>query len=137
MNGHAISAGLLVLGANILIGVGAASCWVAYTSGDESGIQYIFLPLGAMIAGFGLVPLGLSRLEPGVPRLALAPLGSAAGVGLLAVLPWLTDLGNRLDGLGAPLGLVLLVLHVPVTIVSVRAALRAGPEPAAQAPAQA
>lgn len=128
MNGHAVSAALLVLGADLIIALGAASCWAAYTSGDPSGIQYIFLPLGAMIAGFGLVPLLLSRLEPRVPRLALAPLASAAGVGILAALPWVTRLGNRLDGPGAALGLVLLVLHVPVTVISVRAALRAGPD---------
>lgn len=139
MNGHAVSAALLVLGANLLIAVGAAGCWMAYASGDESGIQYIFLPLGAMAAGFGLVALMLSRLEPRVPRLALAPLASAAGVGLLALLPQLTRLGydGNLDGLGALLGLVLLVLHVPVAFISVRAALRAGPGTPAEAPARA
>lgn len=131
MNGHAVSAGVLVLGANLLIGVGAVGCWGAYTSGDLSGIQYIFLPLGTLVAGFGLVLLGLSRLEPRVPRLALAPLGSAAGVGLLALLPLLTRLGydgSRIDGPGALMAFALLVIHVPVTIISVRAALRAGPE---------
>lgn len=55
------------MGANALIAFGTLCCWAAYGSEDPSGVQYVFLYLGAYIAagaGIGVVALRLLRVVP-------------------------------------------------------------------------
>lgn len=56
-----------MLGVNALMALGTFCCWVAYASGDPSGIQYMFLCIGAYIAaaaGAGVLALRLLRVVP-------------------------------------------------------------------------
>lgn len=137
VNRDAVTAATLVLGANLMTALGTAAIRMAYASGDVSGIQYIFLWMGAMAAGIGVVLLMLSRRDPRVPRLALAPLVPAAGAVILAFLPQLTGLGydgSRLDGPGTLLATGVLALHAPLAVLSLAAALRT--DPGASTPAR-
>jgi hypothetical protein len=139
VNRDAATAAILVLGANLMIALGTAAVRMAYASGDASGIQYIFLSMGAIAAGIGVVLLMLSLRAPPVPRLALAPAVPAAGAVILAFLPQLTGFGydgSRLDGPGTLLATGVLVLHAPLAVLSLAAALRTAPGASTAAPAR-
>lgn len=137
VNRDAVTAATLVLGANLMTALGTAAVRMAYASGDVSGIQYVFLWMGAMAAGIGVVLLMLCRRDPRVPRLALAPLVPAAGAVILAFLPQLTGLGydgSRLDYPGTRIATGVLALHAPLAVLSLAAALRT--DPGASTPAR-
>lgn len=123
-----MTAVVVVLVANLLIALGGLLCHAAYASGDPSGLQYMFLLLALYVIAPAAVLLTICGLATPALRRALLPLVSAAGVFVAATLPQLTGLGyngSRLDGPGAVLAACVLALHLPLAVISTRAALRA------------
>jgi hypothetical protein len=126
-----VFAGLM---ANAFSAVGTALSWAAYASGDASGLQYMFLYMGAIVAvaaGAFILVFCLSRLLPWISLLA-----PALAV-VLGIAPEITGIGYNgsvIDRPGQVAAVVLLVLHAAVAgygawwLWRARAAAARGPE---------
>ena len=126
-----VFAGLM---ANAFSALGAALSWMAYASGDASGLQYMFLYMGAIVAaaaGAFIFAVCATRL-----LLWISLLAPALAV-VLGTVPQITGIGYNgsiIDRPGQIAGVALLVLHAAVAAYGAwwlwraRAAAPRGPE---------
>lgn len=127
--------GLVLTGlvVNALTALGTCSSYLAYASGDGSGLQYMFLYFGAgiaAIAGVCTAVLWATRILPAVnlltPVLAI----------ILGVVPEITGIGYNgsvIDRPGRIAGMILLVLHACVSAYAAWWVWRRADEPDAAA----
>src|SRR5437867_4034086 len=94
---------VLLLVCNALVALSALPSLCAYTSGDPSGLQYIFLEPAAGLAIMAVLAGGLLPVVSPRRPLAWATLALAVTALLVALLPQVTGLGyngTSLDGPG-------------------------------------
>jgi hypothetical protein len=114
---------ILTVGGNIFVGLSALFSLGAYTSGDPSGLQYLFLVPAAGLAGIAIALGCLLGLLSLLCALAWTNAALAAAALFVAMLPDATGIGYNgavLDLSGAVLAAALLPLAAILTVVVVR-----------------
>jgi uncharacterized phage infection (PIP) family protein YhgE len=124
---------LASLGANGLTALSILSAWVAYGSGDVSGLQYMFLYFGVFFAVAALAATATLVMVKIVPSGNLLPPPFAV---LLNLLPQITGVGYNgsvIDQPGRIAAVVLMVLQVLMTAYALWWFWRRAAEPSAAA----
>lgn len=118
MTRHTLGLLLTGLTINTLTALGMASSWLAYSSGDGSGLQYMFLYLGVMIAGVAGAATILLWITRILPALNLLTPALAIGLGLVPQIFGTGYNGSVIDRPGQIAGTGLLVLQAAMTAYS-------------------
>jgi hypothetical protein len=102
-----------------LSGLGIGCAWVAYASGDASGLQYMFLYFGLYLAIAAVVGTAVLCGKHALPAVCLLPPVLAV---LLNGVPQLSGVGyngSLIDAPGRAAAVVLLVLQLSTTLYGV------------------
>jgi hypothetical protein len=109
-------AGLALVG---LSGLSIACAWLAYSSGDVSGLQYMFLYFGMYLAVAAAVGTAVLCAKRVLPAVSLLPPVLAV---LLNAVPQISGLGynsSLIDAPGRAAAVVLLVLQLSTALYEV------------------
>ena len=113
--------------ANAFTALGSAAAYVAYASGDSSGLQYMALLPAFFFSVSGAIAFAIILLVKG--RRVRPYLGVAAAAMVVALLPEITGMGYNsevIDGPGAVAAVLLLCLQIGLVLQDWSRTRRAG-----------